>query len=291
LENLNRIELMAAYGLSYGSGPKKLARLIAGINAAMKVRPKLFKGPVVIPLLSSFSEKEWLDFNEALKILPLREYSVKIRPTFDPEIAEVIRALRKKEILIMPVGAVTQNVWNTLMEKSTLPPTIAGTSGRNFMNHQGRPYFNTLGPLSLIQYEELLESEANQLITRAHEAMTNGISTTTPFEGGHIEYVAEYILQSKDKASAISMSFKRRAQEWKARPDKVSSVLRESKIFFEQHLEINSQPPLQPEPLTTEHEEDLATLQRILNRTFGKPPQKDRCLQHHISAEVKKMMD
>ncbi|MGK5087673.1 hypothetical protein WDW86_08955 [Bdellovibrionota bacterium FG-2] len=239
LENMEQLEMMAAYGLSFSEGPKKLANILAGIEGARRLHPERFRGPVVIPLLSSFNEAEWAQFHGFLEHLPEVKAVVTVQGTSDSGISHTIESLKGSEILVMPVGAVTQNVWNVLVERSTLPPIISGTTGRDFAKARGRPYFNTV---TIRELEMPSKVEAvKSAILAAHAGMIADI-TVKESRDKPLQDLSKYIAESMESSSEVSRAFAEAGNVTRQLPDKVSVSLIEAKKFFEAALKIDVAP-------------------------------------------------
>lgn len=237
LENLNHLEMTSAYGL-HNLGPKKLTNLIASIDAAGKSKPGLFKGPVVIPLLSTFDEGEWRLFNELLDKLPGGRPPLKIQSATAMEIEATVKTLKLGEILLMSVGPVTQEVWNTLLEKSTLPPTVEGVTGRSLGTLRGRPFVAAGGVVPI----PIADKGTHDAARLAHNGLLNDES---------LNDLTNYIVKSMDANSDVSLAFEKAGSAISKAPDKVSVTLSEAKTHFEATLMVDSGPgPGAPPPRT-----------------------------------------
>lgn len=243
LENLGKLEVMAAYGLSFHDGPLKLANLIAGIAAAKKINPGRFKGAVVIPMLSSFNEGEWAQFNKELNGVSQGRPELKILPSSDPDIAKTIGALSHGEILLMPVGSVTQDVWNTLVAKSTLPPTVAGASSKEFALARGRPFFVTGAGVGA----DFKDDELRERAQKAQYGMTHEAARTDPMSAKRqLLDIASFIADSMDPESQMSLAYADPVNTESHMPDKVSVSLNEARKHFEEEFAKTPQQQTKP---------------------------------------------
>jgi hypothetical protein len=236
LENLSDLEMMSAYGLHH-LGPKKLTNLIASIDAAGKSKPGLFKGPVVIPLLSTFDEGEWKLFNELLDKLPGGRPPLKIQSATAMGIESTVKTLKAGEILLMPVGPVTQDVWNTLLEKSTLPPTVEGVTGRSLGTLRGRPFISAGGVVPI----PIADKDTHNAAMLAHNGLLADES---------LKDLTHYIVKSMDASSDVSQAFEKAGNAISNAPDKVSVTLSEAKTHFEATLLVDPAPGAPPPPRT-----------------------------------------
>ena len=193
--------------------------IILGLDTATRLSGTRFRGPIVIPLISNLNEGEWSTFHEYLHELtdtgdwPMPR--LRIVSSNDPSISDVIHNLSRGEILIMKVGSVPQEVWELLMNYSTLPPTVAGSSGSNFLRERGRPYFNT----DHMELPEGLLPETQAEFRRACDAIVK------PYRGADIESLGHTIIDSMDPQSNLSRAFLLQQHAQQTIADRVSTVL------------------------------------------------------------------
>jgi len=199
IEAHGRIETLAAYGLGIG-GVGKLTRLLRGAHYAQKSRPDLFKGGVVVPLISRLDEQEIAQLRAGIENDAALAGKVGVVSVDDPEIAERIRQLGKGEILVVCVGPVAQNVFDLLFSRSTLPPTVAGANGENLMYLTRNPFFNTVRFSHLNARLGNSRPEALDLIDKAHAALAKGPDSQ--------ESIGKFILASMEKDSPLSAAFR-----------------------------------------------------------------------------------
>jgi hypothetical protein len=248
MENSGRVETLAAYGLGYYDGPKKLANLVAAIQMSAKK-------PVVVPLLSSFNQQEWEDFEARLDEFPQGRPNVKVQGVQEAGVGDSIHALKPGEILVMPVGKLPQNVWNAMLNLSTLPPTVAGKTGLNFAMNRGRPYLDTTAS-SPVQLR-------NRAAIESVEAAQEALKTETAEMGAEsvpMRALADYLVRSMESESRVSQAFAQAAQDQSHQPDKVSASLNEAAVQFEAWLLTASSPSSRLAPANC-----LRTLMENLN--------------------------
>lgn len=231
-EHLPGVEMMAAYGLSYMNGPDKLSNALIAIQMARERHPERFKGPVVVPLLSSFDEEEWNAFKKGVARYPKLQNALKIQESSHPRIAKTFASLKQEEILVMPVGAVTQGIWNSLIGLSSLPPTVAGTTGTNFAKSMGRPFLRTVKGEKLFQDSvHLIPEKTVGSVRDANSRLLETGRIIGPIEN-HFASLATFMADSLDPGSEVSLAFAKAEESRRARTDKVSATLNVAKEHF-----------------------------------------------------------
>lgn len=231
--NFGRVDTLAAYGLGF-NGPKRLANLIVAIDLARRKKPEMFKGPVVIPFLSSFNEEEWSIFHKHLEGFAGQKPPLTIQNSSNAKISETIRDLKNEEILLMPVGIVPQDIWNLLIDRSTLPPTVAGTTGTNFARARGRPFINTVSNAKALEKPYAGDLKIDELHSAVLDANYKGHDH--PDFQPSLQALSGFILDSLDPSSEVSRRFQHQRNSINALPDKVSAVLANSKKYLEDEI-------------------------------------------------------
>jgi len=205
-------EFLPAYGLGI-NGEEKISNMISSLTISKGVDKDLFKGGTIIGMLSNLSESELSNalniqnnhFNRLQKI-----YNEKSRGFFlkkidvipkiktvnitDPDIANVLSAIGKDDILIVKIGNLPQRVFETVISSATLPATVAGANGLSLMRYLGIPFLNTVGTPGVKEEIKLIESAVLQL--RKHDPK-NGVNS-----------LVEYYLESKKINSKINKFYK-----------------------------------------------------------------------------------
>ena len=227
MENWQRFETMAAYGLSFQEGPLKLANLIFAMKAARLRNPDAFRGPLVIPMVSSFNDAEWKEFHNALRKFPTYEKGVQVINSSDQRIVTSLLALGPSEVLVMPIGSVPQDVWNYLFANSSLPPVVSGTTGSNFAKGRGKPYFSATGNNPF-----LMDNPVYEKVDITYSELRQ---TTAPNADGEpkVGALVDFILDSKDPSSDLSEAFALYTDATDRVPDKVSMSLIEAKSHLD----------------------------------------------------------
>ena len=220
-------EVLTAYGLSYHDGPKKLAGIIQAIFKARVAQSSLFTGGVLVPMISNFNAEEWAEFFTEIGKVQQLASKVSVVANNDLVSAEqVMRDLDPDHLVILKVGIVPQEVWNYLVSKSSLPPTVSGTSAMNYLNTLGKPFLQTYGlPYLKERAPEYFVSDQQlpRLTYRAIDQMRNSEDQLAKEAG--IDQVSRFIIEAKKNDSELIKNYQALRIILENKPDKAIYLL------------------------------------------------------------------
>ncbi len=170
----------AKFGAIYGVGKisimtVKLRMWVESLAAA--ARSKKLDRPLILPIISPQNEYERLTLEMELKRISFPksvrpETAIQSLDISDPQLSDRINQLKKGQILLVQVGRVPQNIFESFFEKSTLPVLVAGKNAMNLAQNLGKVYINTVHDSSLNQNTEFqaglnLSKEAHRIFDLA----------------------------------------------------------------------------------------------------------------------------
>lgn len=212
-------ELLTAYGLSFeGEGP--LTSIIYGLERARAKSPQSFLPKVVIALTSNLNEQEWNLVREYLRQLKFDLNKLHVVNAKDQNVGEKLISVDAGEIAIVQIGSVTQDVWNYLMEQSTLPPVVAGANGVDYASQMGKPFLMTNQDVIIKNYTmpDDLHSQMERLQLE--------LKRMEPYD------LTDFFIDSKNPQSATYKSFRDYAQTQCALPDRTCTALLATKDIW-----------------------------------------------------------
>ena len=207
IDHLELHEVLTAYGLGLRKGEEKLNQIVNASKIFQHKNPELStKRGTVVLMISNLNESEWARFHElspSTKVLALNHEHLE---------TELID-LKFGEVLVIKVGSQPQDIWDALMLQSTLPPTVSGNSGVNFLSARGIPFVHTTGPVHS-DFQGLLAPLFSQ--------------TAHWLETGDEASLAHFFADARTPDSAVAKIFARQESLLEGRGDKLMSVLQES---------------------------------------------------------------
>ncbi|PWU21301.1 MAG: hypothetical protein C5B49_02850 [Bdellovibrio sp.] len=237
--NSGHVDMVTAYGWgekAYDERDRKFVTLIAGINQAKASRPDLFPKPIIVNLISNLNDEEveainrlihqehelatrvkWIDTSDGKS---LNKALVGLKPEPHASLED------QAQILIARTGSVPQDVWNYAFSRSTLPATVAGVNGFNFLAQRGEPFIVTYNDPRLAENLSI-EPILAHLSTLQH-ALKNG----------YVGSVAEHYIQSRLEGSLTRRIFLEFARKLDGLPDKLVANLLEYEHRFGRKPEI-----------------------------------------------------
>ncbi len=213
LSALGHHDVMTLYGLSYASGPAKLATISEAVLKWMSQKAKVTTpGGTIVPLISQLNEKEWELFQLLVDGKGLQS-QIQVVNLVDPHLPSVLKNLAPGTLVIVEVGSVTQNLWNYLMARSSLPPLVAGVNGVNYLSMLGKPFLTSMRGSS--------ESLSPQL-----QSLLDDMSDRLMMD--YAERIANFFTKVSDPLSRESTIFRTNHQQNLILGDKVTRLLAES---------------------------------------------------------------
>lgn len=224
LADQERIEFLSAYGLGF-EGEAKLAHLLAALEVVKNRAPHEFHGPIVIGLISNLNAGEWERFSSRLENVSDAEPNVKIVEIDSPNLRKQLYSGNDRSTYIVKIGAVSQEVWNLLNYKSSLPPLVAGTTGVNYLLLLGRPFLITKTSFGFHSW-----SSPDHDSQKLRDIL---FKTTKALEDGDLSPLADFYIESRKSGSDVRHLFYDQARRLDAMPDRTCSALLEAQDQIE----------------------------------------------------------
>jgi hypothetical protein len=213
-----RWDLLSAYGLGI-DGTQKLVTMLRVMEKLKRRATNVRLRPIVIGLLSNLNVGEWMDVYQKLAAIPELHRRVKWIDASKESASERLSELNSDDIAVFKIGNVPQDVWNFLMDESTLPPLAAGANGTNFLYEIGKPFVITAPGPSLDLTASSALSYGAQGLTSAMRAATESLV----FDDA--EGLTKFYLQALNSNSELNTQFRLHAQALKKLPDRTCSAL------------------------------------------------------------------
>ncbi|MDD5657979.1 MAG: hypothetical protein PHF00_12080, partial [Elusimicrobia bacterium] len=225
-ESADRVETMAAYGLSYYDGWKKLLQLLRGALHAQRARPESFRGGVIVPIFSRIGEAQMKKLELAIQGDGALRGRVWRADIGDPDIVRRIDGVKKGDILLVRVGPAAQEVFEFFFSRSSLPPAVAGSNGINLMLAARKPFFKTTagGAGILAALLPLHFLGVRRLVRKAHEELLFPASNDVAGRR-----VGEFMLAYMDEGSALRAAFSDKRPARLGRDKIVEALLRSAR--------------------------------------------------------------
>ena len=193
-----RIRLLSAHGLD----ERGVDRFVTLLRALLNVDEHVSQ-PIVIGLLSSFSDEEWESIENKLRThgLSLRGHVLDLRAS---DFAKELDQAPDNHFTIVRIGQVTPDVWTLLMNESSLPPTTAGANGPNFLFQRGRPFLVTERS-PVFNFDAILDNPEDEDISR--EFLEGLRELQQALETGDVENITHFYTESLVPSSRVSSGF------------------------------------------------------------------------------------
>lgn len=212
-------ELLTAYGLSF-EGEKPLASILQALEVARAKSPQSFLPKTAIALTSKLNVREWRQVFTHLKQLNFDSRKLHLIDSKDADAGQKLAAVAAGEIAILQIGAVTQDVWNYLIESSTLPPTVAGANGLDYASQLGKPFAIT-NEAAIYKMYDMPEDLQEFLVVLQKE-----------MSAGEVDALADFFVDSKNPQSKTFKMFHEYSQHQCALPDRTCTALLASKHIW-----------------------------------------------------------
>jgi hypothetical protein len=214
------VEIGAIYGVGLIADVSGRLRFwLEAIQAAQRSSPTSFRGGVVLPVLSGMNEVEMRALAWELKHLsdsaPRGSGGVRLIGIVDPALPSEISNLKSGDILLIPTGKVTQDVFEILFKRSRLPILVAGKNASNLAQLLGKPHLNTVGDYG--GHGVGASPDTKKTLSEAAAAFHYSLQGPQ-----HRRKVSKFILSSLDPESHVSEYFRSLAPSGR---DKVAEAL------------------------------------------------------------------
>jgi hypothetical protein len=217
---LDTFEMLPAYGLS--AYPDNVFHLMNGIWLAQRRAPQLFRAGVVVPMFSWLNDMDISNLTWLLAGSPGLAADLRMANIRDAgAVAGELAALRKGQILLLHVGGVAQDVFDYFFSKQTMPGTVVGANGQNFMRVLGLPYINTLGENPLTPSRNL-DRKIRNLMRISQSGLGNQSA----------ESLARFLVETKRPNSRVARTMARLRPTSDAE-DKIALVLNEAVALYD----------------------------------------------------------
>lgn len=216
LNTSNTVDFSVGYGLGLYDGPIKVYRYLLAMHLTSMHRKDPTK-PQVFALISKFNDAEKEKLFSLIQSNPNLKDKIGIVDPNLPDSAALIESNKLEgKISLSFLGNVPKDIFESLMQKSTYPPTVAGANSISLMQNLGRPYlvstfYNYTDERSSLAREAKLKfMKASTALSRIHEPHD---------ESANI--LKEFFLESLDPSSNLVAGFKANPSE-----DRLSLALR-----------------------------------------------------------------
>lgn len=208
----DHIQTLTSYGFG-GSHNMKIALLLNSLAAAISDRPEMFNKPVLVNFISDLNSDQWKDVLTLL--YPETKRKLEILSVTDRHVRQKIDQAKMGEILAVNTGNVTQDVFNYLIDSSSLPPTAIGTGAINFLSTRGKPFL----PL-------MSEAKHNRSIYFPRNLGDVAAAFTMPdlMEDG-IKIVSDFLIRCHDSSSEACDKFVSESKKLLKQQDRTCAVL------------------------------------------------------------------
>ena len=212
-KNYHLYETMTSYGLGI-SGERKIVAIVEALILSQQHNPQKYSRPLLINMLSNLNEAEVKEIERLVRESPLiDESSFRIIDSSSPEFVRMMNeSPEEKKVTLVLTGSVPQGTFNFFMDKSSLPPTVAGTGATNFMRRSGRPFLPTAENLFGPGFDLTSFGESEGLVTEVAIKLSNLGRAFAPYNETKYRMnlarkLSLFFLDLKNKESEASLGF------------------------------------------------------------------------------------